>query len=324
MNPLRLALGLDIGGTKIAIGVVATDGRVLASNTIATESRRGPQDATARIAQAVRQTLQDCGRESREMAGVGVGCAGPVNPLTGVIHNPHTLPGWDGWAIDSSLRCALDLPVWLENDADVAALGEYYHGAGQAADNLAMLTLGTGVGGALIVGGEIYRGANGEHPEIGHMPILFGGAKCYCGRSGCLESITSGPAIAAAGAPFGLGGAAQVFAAAVAGHPAANQILAEVRNAVGAAIWTLAHVYFPARIILGGGQVDAHSAFFLEAARAPLHHTPLISRSTVEITSARLGKQAGLVGAARWAIERSIATNDRLRRTSAPLLDHSP
>ena len=101
MKPPRYALGIDIGGTKIAIGVVAADGRVLANRTMATESRRGIQDATQRITRRACQALQDCGLDGQEMAGVGVGCAGPVSPLLGEINNPHTLPGWDGWNIRS-------------------------------------------------------------------------------------------------------------------------------------------------------------------------------------------------------------------------------
>jgi glucokinase len=308
MNPLRHAVGLDIGGTKIAVGVVADDGRVLAHRTIATESRRGPLDATARIAQAVHLTLHEAGRTGREMAGVGVGCAGPLDTRTGVIDNPHTLPGWEGWNLVGALQRALDLRVWLENDADAAALGEYFHGAGQQADSLAMLTFGTGVGGALVVCGEIFRGTGGGHPEVGHLPVSFDGAPCYCGRSACLESIASGPAIAAAGARYGLGSTAEVFVAAAEGHAGAGQILAEVGRAVATGIWTLAHLYLPARIVLGGGLVEAHPEFFLAAARAPLRHAPLIAGAGVEISVARLGNQAGLIGAARWALARSVAT----------------
>ena len=133
MNSPDYALGIDIGGTKIAIGVVAADGRVLACRTLPTESRQGIRDATERVAMAVRQVLQDCGLDCDTMAGVGIGCAGPVNPLSGEINNPHTLPGWEGWNIVNSLKRTLDLPVWLENDADTAGLGEYYYGSGRGA-----------------------------------------------------------------------------------------------------------------------------------------------------------------------------------------------
>lgn len=324
MSPLRHALGIDIGGTKIAIGVVAADGRVLASRRVATESHRGPPEATRRIAQAVRQTLQECGLEIRNMAGVGVGCAGPVDPALGTVNNPHTLPGWENWNIVDSLQCALDQPVWLENDADAAALGEYYYGAGQGIDTLAMLTFGTGVGGAVIVGGSIYRGTGGGHPEIGHLPVASGGVTCYCGRPGCLESIASGPAIASAGTNCGFADAAQVFAAAAAGQAAADRILTGVRDAIATAIWTLLHTHWPARIILGGGLVDAHPEFFLTAARAPIPHASLMAGAAVEIARASLGNQAGLIGAARWASERSSAAVQSRPGTCLPLPLPSP
>ena len=106
--------------------------------------------------------------------------------------------------------------MWLENDADTAGLGEYYYGSGRGADRLVILTVGTGVGGAVILDGEIYRGFGGEHPEFGHMPISFDGPACYCGRNGCLESLISGPAIADAGRPLGHPSGASVFVAAAA------------------------------------------------------------------------------------------------------------
>ncbi len=305
MNSPCHALGIDIGGTKIAIGVVAADGRVLTSHTLSTESRRGIRDATERVTTTVRRVLQDCGLDCHTMAGVGVGCSGPVNPLSGEINNPHTLPGWEGWNIVSSLTRTLDLPVWLENDADAAGLGEYYYGSGRGADRLVMLTVGTGVGGAVILDGEIYRGVGGEHPELGHMPISFDGSACYCGRNGCLESLISGPAIADAGRPLGLTDAAAVFAAAAAADARAERVLAPVRRAVEVAAWNVLHSFLPARIVLGGGLVQAHPAFFAEAAQAAVSGSRLHPRGAATIVPAQLGNPAGMIGAARWAMVRS-------------------
>ncbi len=317
MNSPDYALGIDIGGTKIAIGVVAADGRVLACRTLPTESRQGIRDATERVAMAVRQVLQDCGLDCDTMAGVGIGCAGPVNPLSGEINNPHTLPGWEGWNIVGSLKRALDLPVWLENDADTAGLGEYYYGSGRGADRLVILTVGTGVGGAVILDGEIYRGFGGEHPEFGHMPISFDGPACYCGRNGCLESLISGPAITDAGRPLGHPSGASIFAAAAAADARAQQVLAPVRRAVEAAVWNVLHSFLPARIVLGGGLVEAHPAFFVEAAQAAVSGSRLHPRGAATIVPAQLGNTAGMVGAARWAMVRS-ARPARPPSTGAP------
>jgi glucokinase len=307
MNPPRHAIGVDIGGTKTAVGVVTSEGRVLARQTIATESRRGTESGTERITQAIHRALQDSGVCRDDLAGVGVGCAGPIDSETGAIHNPYTLPGWEEWNIVSAMGRELGLPVWLENDADTAALGEFYFGAGQTAEVLAMLTFGTGVGGAVLVRGEIYRGARGEHPEFGHMAVSSGGEACYCGRSGCLESITSGTALALAGRRAGGEGPAQVFSSAASGDLEALRVLAGVREAIAIAIWNLRHVFAPDRIVLGGGLPEANPDFFIQAARATSNQGGTISTSVLEIAVARLGNQAGLIGAARWAIERHTA-----------------
>lgn len=305
MKPQRCTVGVDIGGTKIAVGVIATNGVVLAEKTFPTKSHTGFADGVARITAAVREVILKSGQRKEDLLGVGIGCTGPVDPVRGEINNPHTLPGWPGAKIVPELTRELGLPVWLENDADAAALGEYYFGAGQGVDPVVMLTIGTGVGGAVIMRGGIYRGVDGEHPEVGHIPISFAGQRCYCGRSGCLESIISGTAIAEAGKKFGLETAADVFAGMAAGNAGAAAVLADVQRALDAAIWTLLHAYSPARIILGGGLVDAQAEFFTAVARATQKRAHLVARSAVDIVTAQLGNRAGLVGAAGWALRRS-------------------
>lgn len=311
MSSRRVAIGVDIGGTKIAVGALGVDGQLLARTTIATRTAKGFDGAMARIASAAREVMR-AGKVSRaELVGVGVGCAGPVDAERGEVNNPFTLPGWEGGNIVAALTRALAAPVWLENDADVAALGEYHDGAGEGADILAMLTFGTGVGGAVIIRGEIYRGTGGQHPEIGHLPVVDRGAACYCGRRGCLESIAAGPALAAAAANVGLTGPADVFTAAAAENRAAQRILKAVTQAVGTAAWALGHAYAPARLVLGGGLVEAQPDFFLRAARDAVGGRSLVSGSPMDVAVARLGNRAGLIGAARWALARAGARGSR-------------
>ena len=304
MSSARHALGIDIGGTKIALGVVAEDGQVRARASFPTDARQGFDSAVRRIVTAARTIIDESGVNPAAIVGAGIGCAGPVNPRTGVIDNPHTLPGWEGRNIVDVLAAEFDLPVWLENDADAAALGEYHHGAGQGADRIVMLTFGTGVGGAVVLGGEIYRGAGGEHPEFGHMPATPGGPACYCGRHGCVESLASGPAIAAAGRVYGFADTKQVFDAA-GSDTCAHFVIADARCAIDAAIWGLLHSFLPERIVLGGGLVEAQPAFFLEAARAAVGRARLLSGATVTVVPAQLGNGAGMIGAARWALDRA-------------------
>ena len=166
---------------------------------LATEAERGFERAVGRIVEAANFVLAQAAWTNADLCGVGVGCTGPVIAERGIINNPYTLPTWSECDIVSPLRTVFGRPVYLENDADAAALGECFAGAGQDSSRVVLLTLGTGVGGGVVINSRVYRGTQGEHPELGHMPIDPDGPSCYCGTRGCLESIASGTSIGAAG-----------------------------------------------------------------------------------------------------------------------------
>ncbi|MBP8255892.1 MAG: ROK family protein [Opitutaceae bacterium] len=299
---MKHALGIDIGGTKTALGVVAENGTIQARTTLPTDSHLGFRNAIQRISIAAGKLFQSCDAAARQLSGIGVGCTGPVNPITGVVDNPHTLPGWDGCNLIEALSAEFNLRTWLENDADTAAYGEYHFGAGEGADRLVMLTFGTGVGGAAILRGEIYRGTRGGHPELGHLPVSNDGPTCYCGRNGCVESFASGPAIAKAASGLGFASAMDVIAA-DGNNSSASKILMDAREAIATATWSILHSFFPDRIVLGGGLVEAHPEFFVDAARTAVGRARLLDTTSITIAPARLGNLAGLIGAARWAID---------------------
>ena len=286
MMSRRYAVGIDIGGTKLAIGLVATDGRVLHERTLPTESWRGPVDATKRIVGA--------------------------------------FPGWEKWNIVDSLSRTLELPVWLENDADAAALGELKFGAGHGVDCLATLTIGTGFGGAVIIDREILRGARGERPEIGHILARRGGGSRYCGGEGCLEFVVSGPALASAARHAGFENVAALFEAGAKGDSHAERILAEVREAIATATWTVAHAYLPARILFGGGMMVASSEFFLGAAREALRQLRMIRPDSIEVAAAQLGHRAGMIGAAARAFDATTAQATDVSHSSQTTFSLSP
>ena len=194
----QIVVGIDIGGTKIALALVAAQGKVLARQVIPTDAARGFDHALQRIVALVDRMLAQVGCGRKGLCAIGIGCAGPVNPFTGTIDNPYTLPTWDGVNITEPLQAEYGVPAVLENDADAAAMGEHWLGAGRGGRVVVMVTVGTGVGGAVIVDGEIYRGVDGAHPEIGHLGVDPAGPECYCGMRGCWESLATGPAIAAA------------------------------------------------------------------------------------------------------------------------------
>ncbi len=297
MSAITRAIGIDIGGTKTVVAAVNASGEILARAQFQTLSTRGFSAGLADISSAIRQVLAEALLAATDLTGIGIGCAGPVDPIAGTIHNPFTLPGWEGADIVGSLRKQWNLPVRLENDADAAALGEFRFGAGRNSSPLVMATLGTGIGGAILMDGRIYRGVAGTHAELGHIAVAENGPECYCGIRGCWESIASGTAIASAGRAFGFADSHGVFAAAH-NNSEASAIIERAAQATAAALWTLAHTIVPQRIILGGGIGEEHFDRFSSALRNQIERATQIPKSSIEIAKAQLGNAAGVIGAA--------------------------
>lgn len=304
----RRALGIDIGGTKIAIAAVDSSGKIHAQTSLVTEAELGFGRAVDRMLAAGDELLAQAGWSRQDLCGVGVGCAGPVSAETGIIDNPYTLPTWSNCDIVTTLRSAYDRPAFLENDADAAALGEWFAGAARGASRVVMLTLGTGVGGGVVLNGEVYRGARGEHPELGHMPIaqfsaeLEGEPSCYCGTRGCLEAIASGTAVGEAGKQYGWEDSHAVLAAFEQGDRRATAIVDKVKRALGMATWTVLHTFMPDVIVLGGGLGGAQFELWQPAMEACLGRATMVPAGGVRIVRAELGNDAGLVGAASLAL----------------------
>jgi glucokinase len=298
----RRAIGIDIGGTKIAVAAVDGRGAILARVELATEAELGFDRAIGRMVDAADQVLGEAGWNRRDLCGIGVGCAGPVSPERGTINNPYTLPTWVDCDILGRLRATFDRHAFLENDADAAALGESFAGSARGCSRMVMLTFGTGVGGGAVVDGRVYRGTRGEHPELGHMPVDRAGPACYCGTSGCLESIASGSAIAAAGKSEGFSDSRAVFAEAAAGNAAAGAIVERVQRALESAAWTILHTFMPELIVLGGGIMDEHYELLSPAVAGQLPLATMVPTGGVRVVKASLSNQAGLVGAASLAL----------------------
>jgi glucokinase len=306
-DPQLRALGIDIGGTKIAIAAVDGSGRIVARCVLPTEAERGFDRAIDRIVAAGDQVLAEAGWTRDGLCGVGIGCTGPVSAQRGIINNPYTLPTWVECPIVARLQSVYMLPVFLENDADAAALGETFAGAAQNCDRVVMLTFGTGVGGGAIIGGDVYRGVLGEHPELGHIPIDSSGPACYCGTRGCLEAIASGTAISAAGQEAAIGDSREVFSRAASGDERALAIVGRVADALRTSVWTLLHTFMPEVIVLGGGIMDEHFEQLSAPAVHSLANSTMTPQGSIRIVKARLGNEAGLVGAASLALARNRA-----------------
>jgi len=297
-----VAIGVDIGGTTISVGVVRESGRVEGQRVFPTVPERGFPEAMEKVARTIDALLESAGCRREELVGVGIGCAGPVNPVTGTIHNPFTLPGWEGANPVRVLEERFGVPAHLENDADAALLGEAFAGSARSLREVVMLTFGTGVGGGALVGGRVYRGVNGEHPEIGHILVDPEGPECYCGVRGCLESVASGTALAKAGQAEGFGDAAEVFEKAAAGDESASRLVDHAVAAVASAFWTILHTFMPQKVVFGGGLMERQFEVFVPALREKVRLAERAWEQRFQFSKAELANDAGVVGAAFRAL----------------------
>ena len=301
-------VGIDLGGTNLKTGLVSPDGRILHRLTTPTEADQGPDHVLERMAQAVRDLSEQAGVEAADIAGVGVGAPGPLDSKTGVVVFTPNLAGWTNIPVRDTLHEKLGMLVNVENDANAAAYGEFRCGAAKDVHTMFLLTLGTGVGGGMILGDRLYRGASDSGAELGHIVVQHGGRRCGCGARGCLEAYASATAVVgrfnealAAGETSGLAAAGvtckDIFDAAPDDALAAH-IVEETAEYLGVGIASLMHVLNPERVVLTGGMMAAGDAF-LDRVR---HHARETAFGSVweacDIRWSTLGGDAGILGAA--------------------------
>lgn len=310
-------VGIDLGGTNVRVGAVDCQGQVLAWAEAPIEASRGPQAGLERIVGLIEQVLAKT--EGKPLKAIGMGATGPVDRQRGSIQNPYTLPTWEDVPIVQPLCERFGVPVALENDADAAALGEAWVGAGCGRERVLMVTVGTGIGSAFIYRGEVYRGIGGAHPEAGHLVLDVNGPPCYCGARGCWESLAAGPAIArraqalAQGAPTRMLDLAQgdlraidariVVATAQAGDALAQHVVEETATYLALGLVNLLIAFLPDVVILGGGVMRAYPVFAPYLHAFIQQHSVVAPLGAVPLEVARLGTQAGVVGAAYAALK---------------------
>lgn len=312
-----LYLGLDLGGTKIAAALVTGRGEVRARREAPTP--QGPEAVLAALTRIAEEISSEAGLSLSRLAGVGVGAPGPVDFAAGVLVEPPNLPGFASVPLGALLEDRLGLGVRLDNDANAAGLGEARFGAGRGASPLVYLTVSTGIGGAILLGGELLRGARGAAGELGHLVIQPEGPPCGCGGQGCLEALASGTAIArearlalGRGEPsllseeFGkdrTGPTAKAVAEAAArGDALSLRVLGQAFAYLGLGVASLVNVLNPARIVVGGG-LSALGEGLLEPIREGiLRHSNRVAAESVSVVIAALGRDAGVVGAATLAM----------------------
>lgn len=309
-----LTAGVDFGGTSIKVGLVSRAGRVVARQQVASRDLGSPAQFVQGIGGLLEALARSQGLGARHLRGVGLGAPGPVDIGRGLIHSMVNVPSWHDVPLGRLLSRRLGCPVFVDNDANLVALGEWRFGAGRGASQLVCLTLGTGVGGGLILDGALYRGAGGAAGELGHIVVDPRGPRCGCGRRGCLEAHIGIAAILRLGRQALRKGAARlakqvrehdgelsprvISLAAAAGDTEARAIWAEVGRWLGAGLADIVNVLNPERIVIGGGVAGAWPWFSASALRVLRAEAMPAPERAVRVLRARLGNSAGIVGAA--------------------------
>jgi len=294
------SIGVDLGGTNLRAAAIDENGRQLDRYSIATPNREGSrEEIIAGIVTLVRGVQERVG--AGELRGVGIGVPGYIQMNTGVIVSAANLP-FTNFPIRDDVQKQLGIPILLENDANAAALGELWMGTGRGVKSLFLLTLGTGIGGGIIVDGKVLHGFAGMAGEPGHMTVYPDGNPCGCGNQGCLEKHASATAVVAMARMLGLGDngitAADVYDMALAGNGRAKVVFECMGRALGIALATLINLFNFPLYVLSGGPLPAWDMFAPTMLAEVKRRSYTYSRTETRIERATLGSEAGLYGAA--------------------------
>ncbi len=318
---MSLAIGVDLGGTNIRTALVTKQGEVLSRIKLSTRDHGKNSNLVAKIAETVNKLLEKNRKVIGNITGVGIGIPGVIDAETGTVTQSPNLPEWVEFPLREKLSPLIPFPLTIENDANAAALGELTFGAAKGCKNIFCITLGTGVGGGIIVNGEILHGAGGMAGEIGHMTVFPNGPVCNCGNQGCLEALASATAIKRMSlelislSPHDHGFfekkiieippeerdrliAQTVAEAARAGETIAIRIFRRVGSALGIAIATLINIFNPEAIVIGGGVAGAWDLFITDLKVEIRKRALKAPGARVKILKAALGDDFGVLGAA--------------------------
>jgi glucokinase len=307
--PDQCVAGIDIGGTKIALALADSEGRIIEGTRF--PARTGERGPHAIVGEALAEIERMLGKTGARLTAVGIGCGGPLDRKRGLILSPPNLPGWDEFPVVRLVEERLGVPALLDNDANAAALGEHRYGAGRGYRHLIYITISTGIGGGVIVRGELVHGVYDGAGEVGHMTVLPGGPACGCGGRGCLEALCSGTGIArrarervSAGEasslsslePDGITGQA-VAEAARAGDTVASEVWDEAIEYLAVGVGNLFNVLAPEIVVIGGGVAAAGAQLFEPLRERVRGRVRMLPPEKINILQASLGGDSALHGA---------------------------
>lgn len=320
MADAKYYIGIDLGGTNMRCIVTDADANELFRSSQPTKSREGVESVLERMAEQIRAATAQAGLKITSVAAGAVAVPGPVDSRKGIIHSAPNMPNWDSIPVSARISEATGIPFYVENDANAAAWGEFRVGeAANRRGNMVLFTLGTGIGGAVILGGKLLEGADGTAGELGHICVREGGRRCGCGADGCVEAYSSATNIVSRFQEYLAAGwrssleemgerlaCEDIFTAADGGDTLARHIVDETGYYLGVAAATLANALNPECCLVAGGVAQAGD-LILEPMRRECQRRCYTPGRNMEILQASLGSDAGLFGAAGRAIERSRA-----------------
>lgn len=323
----ELILAVDVGGTNIRVGAVDLSGRILHKLDFPTEASRGRERVTEHILSSIHGILGGFPEGEFQVVGGGFGIPGAIDLDRGIISESPNLPGWEDFDIRSRLQEGLRMPVFIENDANALALGEGWLGAARDVRDFCCLTLGTGVGGAIVLNGDIWHGAEGMAGEIGHMVIDVDGPLCQCGRRGCLEAFASGSAmrrmaieaierhektdlVERCGGEIEAITSMTVYESARDGDGLSREIFRRMGTYLGVGLANVVNILNVGLVVIGG-RVSVAWDFFVDAAKRELEERTLGTMGKgVRVERARCGDDAGILGAA-YLVKRDLERRKR-------------
>lgn len=320
-----VALGIDLGGTKILTAIGDRQGNLLSRDHSVTPAEKGPGAVLQAIDESVNRSLDQAALRIDQVHAIGIGAPGPSDPEAGILHTSPNLPGWRDVPIRDMISKKYGKRAFLVNDANAAALAEYHFGVGRGACCLIYVTVSTGIGGGIVIDGKIYAGAHGTAAEIGHMTLSDKGPKCNCGNTGCWEALGSGTALAAkarrlieSGEPTDIlshadGDLEKVTArvirqAAEAGDGLAVRLVNETAHFLGTGLANLINILNPDVIVLGGGLMRMGRMLLEPALTVAGQRAFDVAFESVRIETAKLGRNSGVLGAAVHAFQQMGAS----------------
>ncbi len=318
---MKYSIGIDLGGTDIKAGLLAEDGTLSCRTVISTQVNEGARAIARRIAGVIKQVISVADETgppivcSEQIIGIGLGSPGLIIAESGIVHFSPNFPGWRDIPlldyVNEELK-GVDLPLYIDNDVNVMVLGELHHGAGVGFDNIVGLTVGTGVGGGVVINRQVYHGNWNTAGELGHTIVKPDGRKCGCGNRGCLEAYAGARHIVERTQEQIVAGRKtcmnpeqltpkKIADAASAGDELAREIFSETGRLIGVALTSIAHILNPQLAVIGGGISAAGEDLLFRHIRKEFNKRVMDIPGKMQIVPAKLGNDAGLVGAAMLA-----------------------